>query len=142
MRYGTSDIAGAVAQGVRPLGYWEVGEAGKAEAVREARRNALLKVARFGRLPLFGSYWWVYRKDNEVEAFRRICLLVHARKSSFLFPAWEYLHGAILGYSPRDIAYYFTAPNHCAELDSDLADAYRVYESIQASVRQYLEPGG
>jgi hypothetical protein len=141
-RYGTAQIAGAVARKIRPLGYWEAGQMGRTTATRSARRNALLKVVRFAQLPAyFGGVCWVYRKDREVEALRRICLLTHAYESPFLSPAWEYLHGAILGYSAQDIACYFTSPDNVG-IEGQLAAAYQVYRLIKDSVYRYVKPQG
>lgn len=85
----------AVIAGKRPLSYTERGEITEAQAKARAKEAGLMSAE-------VDRYTYFFKPENQQDAIRRIKLLQRARET----PAWEYLHGKLLGYSDEDVARY------------------------------------
>jgi hypothetical protein len=95
-----------VISGQRLFGYFEPYEWGYSKALSLAKKGGLIiekGTDKFGK-----GLIYFYKPENAPEAKRRMALLNMVRYTPGLQSAWEYLHGAILGYRPEDIAFYLT----------------------------------
>jgi len=125
----------SVANGERIFGYVELGtEVGAREGLRLAQELGLVLekgTDRFGK----GNVYF-YKPENAAEAKRRMALLNVARYTRELMPAWGYLHGAILGYKPEDIAWFLTRHPLKDYARDNIAGARAVMDELQRGVSE------
>jgi hypothetical protein len=128
----------AVISGHRPVGYIDGREGDVVRTFSRVKMSWTNLIIMERNYRSFGHAFWIFRKDREAEAFRRIRLLVRARNNPNLLPAWEFLHGSLLGYRWEDIARYMTDPEFASICAQDLKGAYAVYDGIKQALRDEL----